>query len=265
MESLKIYFLCDMEGVSGLMSTKYMDSRYEEGRALMTKDISASVAAALDAGADEVCVCDCHGGGDNVIWEDMYCDERVTYESLAAGKLMPSLESTFAGVVLLGHHAKAGTPNAFTPHTMNGATLDVTINGQSVGEIGIETCYAGAFDVPLVMVQGDEACCAEATSQFPGIVTACVKRGLSSSRVSGPHPAVARRRTADRVREAVALARDGSLEPFKPTLPMEIVVTGVQPNVIEGISVDPAIERIDSRSYRVIVHDQRDVWRWNRW
>ncbi len=264
---MKIYFLCDMEGVSGLMSTKYVNERYEEGRKLMTKDISEAAAAALEAGADEVFVCDCHGGGDNVIWEEMLCDERVTYETLAAGRLLPSLDETFDGVILMGHHAKAGTLNAFIPHTMNGKTINVTFNGMSVGEIGIETCYAGAFNVPLVMVQGDEACCKEASEQFPGIVTACVKRGLSTQRAAGPHPAIARRLTASKVKEAVALAEKKTLKPFRPKLPVKVVVTASSPSVIEGLLVDPNpnIRRIDSLSYEVTVEDYADIWRWNRW
>lgn len=262
---MKLYMLCDMEGASGIMSTKYMAERYEEGRKLLTKDISTTAEAVLAAGVDELVVCDCHSGGDNVIWEEMLCDERITYETIATGRLMPSLTSEFDGVILMGHHAKAGTHNAFIPHTMNGSTFEVSINGQSVGEIGIETCYAGAFGVPLVMVQGDEACCAEAREQFPGVITACVKRPLSTSRAAGPHPAIARQRTAEKAAEAVAVARERRLSPYRPELPIRVRVTGTSPTVVEGICADPNITRIDARTYEVTLDDQEDIWRWNRW
>ena len=62
-----------------------------------------------------------------------------------------------------------------------------------MGEIGLEACYAGHWGVPLVFVQGDEAGCREAEAQFPGVVTAAVKRAVSADRCAGPGP---RRRAA---------------------------------------------------------------------
>ena len=77
-------------------------------------------------------------------------------------RYLPGLDETVSGFLLPGHHARAGTPDAFLPHTSSLAWADFRINGQSVGEIGLEACYAGHWDVPLVLVQGDEAGCREA-------------------------------------------------------------------------------------------------------
>jgi D-aminopeptidase len=57
------------------------------------------------------------------------------------------MNETVDGLMLMGHHAKAGTPNAFLPHTETTAWADFSINGQSVGEIGIGACLpvTGAF------------------------------------------------------------------------------------------------------------------------
>ena len=54
---------------------------------------------------------------------------------------MPDLEDA-DGLMLMGHHAKAGTHGAFLPHTWQLDWEDFRINGVSVGEIGIEACYA---------------------------------------------------------------------------------------------------------------------------
>ena len=99
------------------------------------------------------------------------------------------MNETVDGLMLMGHHAKAGTPNAFLPHTENTDWADFSINGQSVGEIGIETCFAGHWGVPLILAQGDEAMCKEVQAQFPGAVTACVKRAESFDRCTGPDAA----------------------------------------------------------------------------
>jgi D-amino peptidase len=73
---------------------------------------------------------------------------------------MPGLDQTVDALMLPGHHAKSGTEGAFLPHTWTRDNwVDFRINGQSVGEIGIETCYAGHWNIPLIYVQGDKAAC----------------------------------------------------------------------------------------------------------
>ena len=132
-------------------------------------------------------VCDTHHGGGNFIQENLLRDTRITYLYRSVGmedgkrRWMPGMNESVAGLILPGHHAKATTEGAFLPHTWNFEWLDFTINGQSVGEIGIEACFAGHWDVPLIHVQGDEAACAEARKQFPLVVATAVKRGTTDS------------------------------------------------------------------------------------
>ena len=66
---------------------------------------------------------------------------------------------------------------------------DFRINGRSVGEIGLESCFAGHWDIPFALVQGDAAVCAEAREQFPGVVTAEVKRAIGRDQCVGLEPA----------------------------------------------------------------------------
>jgi hypothetical protein len=160
---MKIYILADMEGISGIRRPEQVQSEspeYGPGCKLMMDEMNVAIAAAFEGGATEVVACDTHGGGGQVRVEAM--DPRATYEMPNAGLLMPALDASFAGVVLLGHHARAGTLNGFLDHTMNSAAwFEYRINGQVVGEIGIEAAYAGHFDVPVIAVTGDEAAGAE--------------------------------------------------------------------------------------------------------
>ena len=153
-----------------------------EGLELITSDANAAAQVALDAGADEVIVCDTHHGGGNILLDKELKDSRITWHGRSRGeengkpRWMPGLDETVDGLMLPGHHAKADTPNAFLPHTGQLEWEDFQINGMSVGEIGIETCYAGYWDIPLILVQGDEVGCKEAEEQFSGVVTAAVKQ-----------------------------------------------------------------------------------------
>ena len=183
-------------------------------------------AAALERGVTELIVCDTHHGGGNLVREQLSTDARIKYEYRSVGlengkrRLMPQLDRNTAGLMLPGHHAKAFTERAFLPHTNSFEWADFRINGESVGEIGMEACYAGHFDVPLIYVEGDEAACYEARRLFPGVVTAAVKQTETAEKCSGMDQETAHREVQRKVAEAVEKARTRQLRPYKPELPM---------------------------------------------
>ena len=169
------------------------------------------------------------------------------------------------GLLLLGHHAKAGTPGAFLPHAQSLSWADVGINGQSVGEIGIEACYAGHWDVPLVMVQGDEAACREAEAQFPGIVTAPVKRAVHAELAGGPSAEEGRRLTAQRVRDVVARLRSGLRPPpYKPALPLHLTLRLTTPEEADTVRQRSGARRVDDHTVECRLASQYDVFHWTR-
>lgn len=267
---MKLYCLWDMEGVSGLYTREHCwywepgvrPSVAEEGRRLLTADVNRATTAALEAGATELIICDTHHGGGNFLWEELLADPRIRYETPRPDAMMPGLDESVAGLLLLGHHAKAGTADAFMDHTW-GPWFDVHINGMSVGEIGLESCYAGHWDVPLVLVQGDDACCREAETQFPGVVTACVKQGLSFAKAAGPAPQIGRDLTARRVGEAVAALAGGTpFRPFKPSLPMTVQITLRTTEEAERAARRLGVTRLDGRTVCATVDRQCDVLRW---
>jgi D-amino peptidase len=270
---VKIYLLCDMEGVSGLYTREHVwfweagvrESVAAEGRRLLSAEVSAAILAALDAGADDVVVCDTHHGGGNFLLESMPAHPRVTYECPGGpGALMPSLDSSFDGLLLLGHHAKAGTGGAFLDHTWSGSWLDLAIDGQSIGEIGLEACCAGHWNVPVAMVQGDDACCAEAVALLPGVVVAPVKRAVSFGRAAGLAPELARALTADKVREAVRrLSESGEqFRAYKPPLPMSVTLSIATTEHAERLSQRPGVHRLDGRTVECRIDRRCDVVAW---
>ena len=103
------------------------------------------------------------------------------------------LDASFDGLVLLGLHARAGTPNACLAHTYEHETLEIRINGSVVGEIGVEAALAGEFGVPVVLMIGDSAGAAEAEALLPGVRTAVVKESLTFTSASLLSPAATRK------------------------------------------------------------------------
>ena len=270
---MKIYMHWDMEGVSGIFTREHVwyweegtrQHIAEEGRQLLIADVNSAAAAALEAGADELIICDTHHGGGNISLDKMLSDSRITYHVKsrdAKGRWMPGLDDTVDGLMLMGHHAKAGTEAEFLPHTWTTEWADFRINEQSVGEIGIEACYAGYWNIPPIMAQGTMAACKEAAELFPGIVTANVKHAESHDLCSGLNPDSARRLTAQKVSEAINKARTGQLGPYKPTLPITVTIRMKTAELAEAAAQKPQVRQIDEYTVEGKVQRQCDVVKW---
>jgi len=273
---MKVFMHWDMEGVSGIHAREQVwfweeSARPEvgdEGRRLLMADINSAAAAALDAGVDELIVCDTHHGGGNIVPEQMLADPRITYlwkprgEEDGRVRWLPGMNETVDAFMVPGHHAMAGTAGAFLPHTWTLQWADFQVNGQSIGEMGIEACFAGHWGIPVALAQGDEAACREAEGMFPGITTACVKKAVSHDACTGPSPAEARMLTAEKVAEAVARLRAGECRPFQPRLPMTITVRMRDAVDAEKVAARPGVARLDEHTVERQVDRLCDVVKW---
>lgn len=274
---LKIFMHWDMEGSSGIFTREqawYWENGVREqvaaaARELFTADVNSASAAALAAGVTELIVCDTHHGGGNLLPEKVLQDRRITYLYRSVGmedgkrRWMPGLNRGVDGLMLPGHHAKAGTERAFMPHAWSREWLDFAINGQSVGEIGIETCYAGHWDVPLIFVQGDEAACYEARKQFPEVVTAAVKQGGTDPELcTGMDQESAHRETAKGITEALKALQARRMRPYKPKLPMTITLRMRTMDAAAKAAQRPGVFRLDDHTVEARVGTQADVVKW---
>jgi D-amino peptidase len=263
---MKIYILADMEGISGIrtmpMVKRDSPGEYAEGRRLMMEDINAAIEAAFEGGATEVVACDTHGGGGQVILREM--DPRALYETPAqpsGGRLMPALDDSFDGAILLGHHARAGTLNGFLDHTMSSRQwFEYRINGQPVGEIGIEAAYAGHFGVPVIAVSGDEAAVREAQDLLGPVEGAVVKWGVGRNRARCLALPAAHQAIRDAV--ARALASIDRMTSFQPELPAVVELTLYRSDYADAFAAKPGVERVDARTVRRTVHSLLDICHW---
>jgi len=180
--SMKVYVSVDMEGISGLSAPEDMHPGgrgYERGTELMTADANAAIGAAFAAGADEVLVNDSHSSGKNLRAD--LIDERC---SLLRGPGRPmamgeGLDASFDAAVYVGYHARAGQQGVLNHTWMGHEIHNLYLNGEVTGEIGLMAGYAGSLGVPVALVTGDEAACAEAAQTLTGVRTVAVKRAAN--------------------------------------------------------------------------------------
>ena len=243
---MKIYIETDMEGISGISDKSMIErnDRYALER-LMT-DTNAAIRGAFDGGADEVIVEDGHGGGNNFIKEML--DARavqVTHEPVY------DCDACF----MVGVHAKSGTEHAFYDHTQSSVSWhDYYINGRACGEMAQLGAFAGAFGIPIVMVSGDFAACAEAREFFGNIKTACVKYGIGHVKAECIPDDEAERLIYEAARSAVSIIKD--VQPFRVVLPAEIKVEFNRTDYCDAYMERGRkdIERLDGRTVRRIQH-----------
>lgn len=256
---MRIYILADMEGISGIRmieQTQRESREYPAACKFVMDDINVAIAAAFDAGATEVVACDTHGGGGQVNVDMM--DPRATYETPNAGLMMPSLAEDFSAVVLLGHHAMAGTTNAFLDHTMSSTSwFEFKINDHAVGEIGIEAAYAAHFGVPVIAVSGDEATALEAKSLIANVECAVVKKGIGRNRAN----CLSMHAAHERIREAIsrAVRNISRFSPWKPILPATIELTVYRSDMADAYAGRPGVDRVGPRTLRAQITALKDI------
>jgi D-amino peptidase len=187
-DCMRVVISCDMEGISGITKWEQVhagSTLYEECRLLYTEEVNAAVRGAKKAGYKEIIVIDGHGAGggysfNSLLQDRLEAEAEYIFGSHWASLSQPLLSGCNA-VMLLGAHAKTGTPDGVLCHTMSSQScLNIFINGTPVGESSIIAALAASFDIPTIFISGDEAACDEARAFIgSGLYAAQVKRGLN--------------------------------------------------------------------------------------
>jgi D-amino peptidase len=247
---VKIYVMVDLEGISGVTARSQVlpeEPRFAEGRRFMTADINACVDGLARAGATEIVVYDCHGGSYTAIWDGL--DPRAEYIQGETSVRMPYIDGA-EGLVLLGYHAMAGTPQAVLEHTMSSiGWQNFWLNGSKAGELAIDAGIAGDYGVPTIMASGCDKLCAEARALIPGIHTAEVKTALS---IFGARLLPAERAHALITETAAAAVRGrGAVAPFRPARPVTMRLERVSRGTPPFGGTRPWMRQIDARTFEV--------------
>ncbi|MGP4078930.1 M55 family metallopeptidase [Pseudalkalibacillus sp. R45] len=179
---MKIFISADIEGISGVATNVQLkkNDEYQRFRKLMTQEVNAAIEGAFKGGATEVVVADGHGNMSNIFIEDL--DERARLVS-GNNRVMcqlQGLDESFDGIMFIGHHGReAGSERTTISHTLAGICVgEMKINGKVVGETEMNAGVAGDFDVPTILISGDDAYVAEVKETLPDVEAAVVKFGI---------------------------------------------------------------------------------------
>ena len=149
----------------------------------MTEEVKAATEAAFEAGATEVVISDSHGNGENLLIEKLPKNVTIVRSWPRPLMMMQGIDETFDGAIFIGYHTSTTNIAGVRAHTISSARLaDVRLNGTSMPEAGINAAIAGHFNVPVIMISGDDAIVKEATDLLGNIEGAVGEVGDQLSR-----------------------------------------------------------------------------------
>lgn len=258
---LKIYISADMEGVVGVVTADQLGPQgfeYNRFREFMTEEVKAAAEAAFEAGATEVVISDSHGNGENLLIEKLPRNVTVVRSWPRPLMMMQGIDESFDGAIFIGYHASTNNVAGVRAHTISSAYLaDVRLNGTSMPEAGINAAIAGYFNVPVIMISGDDVIVKEATDLLGNIEGAVVKWAVSFHAAKTLMPEVAYALIREKTRKAISRLKE--FKPYKIAQPVQLDVRFKAYRPAELLAYLPIVERTDSHSIRFRGKDMIEV------
>ena len=220
---MRIFIMTDLEGVAGVADFDdcATDGRYyQQAKELLTEETNAACDGILDCCNAEIVVFDGHGCGGIIPWK-IHPEARLLH-----GRPIPrylELDSGYDAFFLLGHHAMNQTADGHLNHSYSHTSIvRVLLNREEIGEIGLNIYLAGWFNIPTVMVSGDQAACREAARYVWNIEQAPVKHGINRTCAISLSPQKAR--LLIREKAAGAIKKIKEIQPARISGPCELVI-----------------------------------------
>lgn len=258
---MKIFISADIEGI-GCVVRGEQSSRdaadYAHARNLMTMEVNAAIRGAFDGGATEVVVADGHSVGLNLISREL--DERAMQIIGAPRRLgmMEGVDLDCSAAFFIGYHASAGTVLGVISHSYRQRVAEIRLNGLRVGETGFNAALAGHFGVPVVLVSGDEAACAEAQKLIPHVVTVPVKKGLGAYSACCLHPDQSQERIYRSAKQCLVDLKSSSSFSVGRPVTLEVRFTTASP--VDRCLRIPGVELQDGMTLKYVAHDVSEAF-----
>jgi len=261
---LKVVIVSDMEGISGINDWHqifYGCREFEEiGRIQVTEDVNATILGLRAAGATDISVVDYHGSGGpskNVVPERLEKGVKLFQGQDLPNRLKEAVDKSIVGAVFVGFHAMADTKDGFLRHTIN-PDPRIRINGKFVGETALDAYALSEYDIPVIMVTGDQALVKEASAFLPGVETVQVKTSLDC-RTTKCLPLSKARRLIETAAKR-ALLRIGEFKFERITKPVKVDISFPKKEQADFSEIIPRTERSAEKtiSYKAENWDEAD-------
>jgi len=207
---------------------------------------------------------DCHGAGGGWSFNSLVPDlldpdcEFVVQQHWT--EYTEFLESGCDAALFVGMHAMNGAPNGVLNHTVSGQEWqNLWFNGTLVGETGINAALCGTWGVPVLLVTGDGATCAEGESLLgSGLTTVAVKEGIGRYSARQIAPLRARELIEDGAKRALQDVK--AVAPYVPGSPCTIEVEYKVTSAVDTLRRVHGVEIVDARRIRSTANTWWAAW-----
>lgn len=225
---MKVYITFDMEGISGVVAgmtgpNPRSPDAFRRGQRFSTDDVLAAISGILEVDPDaEIWFNDAHGASMNVYYEEFPENVMIVANSAELFDEVLALDETFDAMIGIGEHANPETADGVLQHVWDVRTIK--FNDVSLAEITLDAALAGYYNIPTVMISGDDAVCQYAKRVIsPNIATATVKWGIGKRSAVCLHPKKAQKLIKAAVIDG--LKRRDEIAPFSFTNPVTVDIT----------------------------------------
>ena len=257
----KIFISVDMEGISGVVQPAQLGpDGFEYGRARewMTAEVNSAINGIRQAGAAEIVVCDSHGNGQSVLIDKLPDDVRIVRGFPRPLEMMQGIDDTFTAAVFIGYHGSEWTAGAVRSHTISSARLlGIKLNGAEVSEGIYNAALAGQFGVPVAFVSGDRLAVAQLQRAVPAAEGAIVKEPYGYHSAMTVTPARGQQMIYEGLKRA--MAKLGSLQPYRVTTPIQLEVGFKLTIDAERAAYVPGLARSDAHNVKGTFKDMVEI------
>lgn len=263
---MKILIAADMEGITGVVhsdQTNPSHAEYDRFRRLMTGDVNAAIRGAYAGGAGEVVVSDGHWDNRNILIELLDSRARLNSGSPRPLSMVQGVESGVDAVFFVGYHARVGATDAILDHTWSSARVNgVWLNGEAVGEIGMNAAVCGHFGAPVVLISADQTACAEAAALLGPVETAVVKHATGRNSAECLPPEITAQLIEQAAARAVRRAVSGQAPaPFRIAAPVTVTVEFIRSEMADAAAIMPGARRPAGKQVAYTAADMPEAYR----
>jgi len=246
---MKALISVDMEGMPYIVNSSQLRLKgglYDEGRRIATR-ITLTAAEELNKnGFEKVIIADSHGPMVNIMVDDL-----PEYVEIIRGYPRPL--SMISGVencdalLLLGYHAKFGTPKSTFDHTYSGGIIaKVEVNDIEVSEFLLSAYVAGEMNVPVILVAGDAQLIKDDVTKYaPWAQILALKHSLGRVSARSSSMKTIEKELREEVKKAATKLKQTKTKLLKPEKPIKINVTFQKTHFADAAELLPKAKRID--------------------
>ena len=199
-------------------------------------------------------VTDWHHDGLNILIEELDPRAHLNAGLKAPFAMIEGIQGDVEAALFIGYHARAGTLQGVLDHTWSsGRVAGLWLNGRPAGETALNGAVCGHYQVPVLMVSGDQALAEEASGWIRGVETAVVKR--STGRLSAECLPLAE--AHERIRAAAERAVKNHIQgksplPLEIKTPITLTIEYLSSSMADSAAIFPGVRRLDGKRLEVV-------------